>query len=215
VGDAETEAVHQQHLADGIDIGDLDPDPVVQAQRWFDEAVAVGVHQPEAIALATADERGRPSVRYVLLRGLDHDGWRFYTNYNSTKAQHLDANPWAAIDLAWVPLGRQVRVEGPVHRTSDEDSDAYWATRPRGSRIAARASHQSRPVDDRAAMAAGVAQVTAGWEGRDVPRPDCWGGYQLVPERWELWNGRPDRLHDRFEYRPDGEGGWTIRRLWP
>jgi pyridoxamine 5'-phosphate oxidase len=215
VGDAEVEALHQRHLADGVDLDDLDPDPVVQTPRWFDEAVAVGVHQPEAIALATADERGRPSVRYVLLRGLDGDGWRFYTNYNSTKAQQLDANPSAAIDLAWVPLGRQVRVEGPVRRTSAEDSDAYWATRPRGSQIAARASHQSRPVDDRAAMEAGVAEVTAGWEGRDVPRPDCWGGYVLEPERWELWNGRPDRLHDRFEYRPDGEGGWTIRRLWP
>jgi pyridoxamine 5'-phosphate oxidase len=215
VGDAEQQAVHQQHLAEGLELDDLDPDPVVQTQRWFDEAVAVGVHQPEAIALATADERGRPSVRYVLLRGLDGDGWRFYTNYNSTKAQQLDANPFAAIDLAWVPLGRQVRVEGPVRRTSAEDSDAYWATRPRGSQIAARASHQSRPVDDRAAMEAGVAEVTAGWEGRDVPRPDCWGGFVLVPERWELWNGRPDRLHDRFEYLPDGEGGWTIRRLWP
>jgi pyridoxamine 5'-phosphate oxidase len=215
VGDAEQEAVHQVHLAEGIDVDDLDPDPVVQTQRWFDEAVAVGVHQPEAIALATADERGRPSVRFVLLRGLDQDGWRFYTNYDSTKARELDANPWGAIDLAWVPIGRQVRVEGPVRRTTAADSDAYWATRPRGSQIAATSSQQSQPVDDRATMEAAVAAVTAAWDGRDVPRPDTWGGYVLVPERWELWNGRPDRLHDRFEYRPDGDGGWTVRRLWP
>jgi pyridoxamine 5'-phosphate oxidase len=212
---ADLDAVHAEHLAAGIDVDDLDPDPVAQARAWWDEAIAVGVHQPEAVALATADEQGRPSVRMVLLRGLDADGWRFYTNYNSTKAQHLDANPYAALDLAWVPIGRQVRVEGPVRRTSSDDSDAYWATRPRASQIAARASHQSRPVADRAAMEAGVAEVTAGWEGRDVPRPDCWGGYVLVPERWELWNGRPDRLHDRFEYTSDGSGGWEIRRLWP
>ena len=209
------DAVHAEHLANGVDLADLDPDPVAQCQAWWDVAVESGVHQPEAVALATADGDGRPSVRFVLLRGLDADGLRFYTNYNSTKAQQLDANPYGALDLAWVPIGRQVRVEGPVRRTSDEDSDAYWATRPRGSQIAARASHQSRPVADRAAMEAGVAEVEAGWEGRDVPRPDCWGGYVLTQERWEFWNGRPDRMHDRFEYLPDGGGGWKIRRLWP
>jgi len=212
---ADLDAVHAEHLARGVDLADLDPDPVAQCQAWWDVAVQAGVHQPEAVALATADPQGRPSVRYVLLRGLDRDGLRFYTNYNSPKARDLDTNPYAAMDLAWVPIGRQVRVEGPVRRTSAEDSDAYWATRPRGSQLAARASHQSRSVDDRAAMEAGLAQVAAGWEGRDVPRPDCWGGYLLTPERWEFWNGRPDRMHDRFEYRPDGEGGWTIIRLWP
>ena len=135
-----------------IDAATLDPDPIRQLAVWLAEATDAGVALPNAFALATADGDGMPSVRYVLLHGLDADGLRFYTNYNSTKAGHLDANPYAALDLAWVPIGRQVRVEGPVRRTSAEDSDAYWATRPRGSQIAARASHQSRPVDDRAAM---------------------------------------------------------------
>ena len=209
---ADLDAVHAEHLAKGVDLADLDPDPVAQCQAWWDVAVQAGVHQPEAVALATADAEGRPSVRFVLLRGLDADGLRFYTNYNSSKARDMDANPYAALDLAWVPIGR---VEGSVRRTSAEDSDAYWATRPRGSQIADRASHQSQPVADRSAMEAGVVEVEAGWEGREVPRPDCWGGYLLTPERWEFWNGRPSRLHDRFEYTPDGAGGWTITRLWP
>jgi pyridoxamine 5'-phosphate oxidase len=209
------DAVHAQHLAEGVDVGDLDPDPVAQCRAWWDEAVEAGVHQPEAIALATADERGRPSVRFVLLRGLDADGLRFYTNYSSAKARDLDANPYGAIDLAWVPIGRQIRVEGPVRRTSDEDADAYWVSRPRGSQLAARTSQQSRPVADRQTMVDAVADEAARWEGRDVPRPAGWGGYVLAPERWELWNGRPDRLHDRFAYLPDGSGAWSITRLWP
>ena len=178
-------------------------------------AVDVGVHQPETVALATAGSDGRPTVRYVLLRGLAEDGLRFYTNYDSPKGQDLAANPQAALDLAWVEIGRQIRIEGPVHPTSAEDSDAYWASRPRSSQLAARASLQSRPVEDRTTMVEAVAAEAARWEGRDVPRPDNWGGYVLVPDRWEFWNGRPDRLHDRFVYEPDPQGGWTITRLWP
>lgn len=212
---ADLDAVHQRHLEQGVDLADLDPDPVAQCRVWWDVAVEAGVHQPEAVALATADAQGRPSVRYVLLRGLEPDGLRVYTNYDSMKARELDANPHGALVLAWVPIGRQVRVEGPVRRTSAEDSDAYWATRPRGSQLAARVSKQSEPVADRATMVDAAAAEAARWEGRDVPRPDGWGGYLLTPRRWEFWNGRPDRLHDRFEYAPDGEGGWVITRLWP
>jgi pyridoxamine 5'-phosphate oxidase len=212
---ADLDAVHAEHLAEGLERDDLDPDPVAQCRVWFEHAVAVGVHQPEAVALATADAAGRPSVRYVLLRGIDDDGLRFYTSYSSPKAVDLEANPQGALDLAWVPIGRQVRVEGPVHRADDADSDAYWATRPRPSQLAARASLQSRPVVDRQTMVTAVAEEEARWDGKDVPRPASWGGFVLVPERWEFWNGRPDRLHDRFAYAPDGSGGWEISRLWP
>ncbi|MET0490441.1 MAG: pyridoxamine 5'-phosphate oxidase [Acidimicrobiales bacterium] len=212
---ADLDRVREEHLAAGLERIDLDPDPVVQCRAWWDRAVEVGVHQPETVALATAGSDGRPTVRYVLLRGLAEDGLRFYTNYDSPKGQDLAANPQAALDLAWVEIGRQIRIEGPVHPTSAEDSDAYWASRPRSSQLAARASLQSRPVEDRTTMVEAVAAEAARWEGRDVPRPDNWGGYVLVPDRWEFWNGRPDRLHDRFVYEPDPQGGWTITRLWP
>jgi pyridoxamine 5'-phosphate oxidase len=167
------------------------------------------------VALATADADGRPSVRFVLLRGLDHDGLRFFTNYGSTKARQLDENPWGALELAWVIIGRQVRMEGPVHRADPSESDAYWATRPRASQLASRASLQSRPLADRATLTAAVADEAARWADRDVPRPEGWGGFVLVPERWEFWNHGTNRLHDRFVYEPDGHGAWTITRLWP
>lgn len=212
---ADLDVVRAEHLAAGLELTDLDPDPVAQCRAWCERAVEVGVHQPEAVALATTDGEGQPSVRYVLLRGVADDGLRFYTNYDSPKGRDLAANPRAGLDLAWVEIGRQVRVEGPVHRATHEDSDAYWASRPRASQLAARVSQQSRPVADRATMVAAVADEAARWEGRDVPRPDHWGGFVLVPARWEFWNGRPDRLHDRFAYEPDGSGGWTITRFWP
>jgi pyridoxamine 5'-phosphate oxidase len=212
---ADLDLVRAEHLAQGLELGDLDPDPVVQCQTWWDRAVDVGVHQPEAVALATADAGGRSSVRYVLLRGLDADGLRFYTNYDSPKGRDLTANPYAAIDLAWVEIGRQIRAEGPAQPTSGNDSDAYWASRPRPSQLAARASRQSRPVADRSTMVEAVAEEAARWDGQEVPRPGNWGGFALRPERWEFWNGRPDRLHDRFVYEPDGAGGWTITRRWP
>ena len=212
---ADLDLVRAEHLAQGLELDDLDPDPVAQCRTWWDRAVDVGVHQPEAVALATADADGRSSVRYVLLRGLDADGLRFYTNYDSPKGRDLTVNPYAALDLAWVEIGRQIRAEGPVQPTSGDDSDAYWASRPRPSQLAARASRQSRPVADRSTMVEAVAEEAARWDGQEVPRPDNWGGFALRPERWEFWNGRPDRLHDRFVYEPDGAGGWTITRRWP
>ncbi len=164
---ADLDLVRAEHLAQGLELGDLDPDPVVQCRTWWDRAVAVGVHQPEAVALATADADGRSSVRYVLLRGLDADGLRFYTNYDSPKGRDLTVNPYAALDLAWVEIGRQIRAEGPVQPTSGDDSDAYWATRPRPSQLAARASRQSRPVADRSSMVEAVAEEAARWDGQD------------------------------------------------
>jgi pyridoxamine 5'-phosphate oxidase len=212
---ADLDLVRAEHLAQGLELSDLDPDPVVQCRAWWDRAVEVGVHQPDAVALATADADGRPSVRYVLLRGLATDGLRFYTNYDSPKGRDLTVNPHAALDLAWVEIGRQIRAEGPVQPTTADDSDAYWASRPRASQLAARVSQQSRPVADRSTMVEAVAEEAARWDGQDVPRPDSWGGFVLMPDRWEFWNGRPDRLHDRFVYEPDGSGGWTITRCWP
>ena len=212
---ADVDRERDRILSEGVDVADLDPDPVAQAQAWLDDAVALGIHEPSAVALATADASGRPSVRFVLLRGLAADGLRVYTNLSSPKAQDLDVNPWAAIDLVWTALGRQVRAEGPARRATAEDSDAYWSTRPRGSQLAARVSRQSRPVADRATMLDAVAAEAARWEGREVPRPDGWGGFVVVPDRWELWSQRPDRLHDRFTYTPDGAGGWVISRIWP
>jgi pyridoxamine 5'-phosphate oxidase len=212
---ADLDRVRAEHLAQGLELSDLDPDPVVQCQAWWDRAVTVGVHQPDAVALATADADGRPSVRYVLLRGLAADGLRFYTNYDSPKGLDLTVNPHAALDLAWVELGRQIRAKGPVRRTTADDSDAYWASRPRASQLAARVSQQSRRVADRSTMVEAVAEEAARWDGQDVPRPDNWGGFVLTPHRWEFWNGRPDRLHDRFAYEPDGSRGWTITRRWP
>lgn len=212
---ADLDAVRAEHMERGLELADLDPDPVAQCRRWWDDAEAVGVHQPEAVALATASPEGRPAVRFVLLRGLDDDGLRFFTNYGSAKARHLDANPWGALELAWVIIGRQVRMEGRVSRADEAESVAYWATRPRDSQLSARVSQQSRPVADRATMQARVAEEAARWEGLDVPRPEGWGGFVLVPDRWEFWNGRPNRLHDRFVYEPVPDGGWTITRLWP
>ncbi len=192
---------------------DLDPDPLVQFDRWYEEAAAV-VDAPEAMALATADAGGAPSVRMVLMKHRDGAGVVFHTNYDGRKAAELTANPRAALLFYWAPLGRQVRVEGPVSRVSDAESDAYFRTRPRGGQVGAHASHQSRPIADRAALDRAVADAEARYAGVPVPRPSWWGGYRVQPRRWEFWQHRDDRLHDRFDYRPEG-GGWVVRRLQP
>lgn len=198
----------------GLDAGDLHPDPAVQVQAWVDEAAAAGVHEPTAMVLATVDAEGQPSVRAVLLKGLDARGAVFYTNYQSAKAQDLEANPRAALALVWPALYRQVRIAGTVTRTSEEESDAYFASRPPGSRIGAWASPQSAVIADRAELEARVAEVAAGHPD-GLPRPAHWGGYRVSLERVELWQGRPDRLHDRLRYVRDPAGGWRVERLAP
>jgi pyridoxamine 5'-phosphate oxidase len=188
-------------------------DPLTQLREWYEQAVAAGVLEPEAMALATVGPSGAPSVRFVLLKGIDARGVEFFTNYESRKARELDANPRAALALLWKPLHRQVRLEGGVERLTAEESDAYFATRARGSRLGAWASAQSTVIPDRSVLDARLAAAEARFPD-DVPRPDYWGGYRLRPDVVEFWEGRPDRLHDRAEWRR-GESGWAARRLSP
>jgi len=193
---------------------DLDADPVAQFRRWFGEAESV-VDMPEAVGLATADAEGRPSARMVLVKAVDERGFKFHTGHGSRKAQELAANPRGALLFYWHPLGRQVRVEGPVERVPDEESETYFRTRPRGGQLAAWASAQSEPIGSRDELDARVRELEREYEGRDVPLPPHWGGYRLLPEAWEFWQHRDSRLHDRFRYQRQDGGGWMIERLAP
>jgi pyridoxamine 5'-phosphate oxidase len=188
-------------------------DPLAQFRHWYEYAVAAGLPEPEAMALATATPEGRPSVRFVLLKGIDERGVEFYTNYQSRKGRELAANPHAALAVLWKPLQRQVRLEGPVERLSPEESDAYFATRSRGSRLGAWASDQSREIPGRDWLDARLAEVEARHPD-EVPRPPHWGGYVLRPEVIEFWEGRPNRLHDREQF-TRGPAGWSSVRLSP
>ena len=184
-------------------------------QAWFDEAVATdSIVEPNAIQLATVDPAGRPSVRTVLVKALDAKGIVFYTNYESAKAHDLAESPYAAAVFAWLPLERQVRLSGPVDRVSRAETEAYFASRPRGSQVGAWASPQSTVIGSRAELEAQVAAVEARFDGVDVPAPTNWGGYRLRPEVVEFWQGRHDRLHDRLRYRL-ADGVWVVERLAP
>ncbi len=192
----------------------VDPDPLEQFRRWYAEAEATGMRAPQAMALATAAVDGAPSVRMVLLKGADERGFVFFTGYVSRKAAELDANPLAALLFHWEALGRQVRIEGRVERVAGQESDAYFATRPRGAQLAAAASQQSSVLRDRAEIDDRVAELAREHEGSDVRRPDHWGGYRLVPDAYEFWQHRDDRMHDRLRYRRS-DGGWVVERLSP
>jgi pyridoxamine 5'-phosphate oxidase len=188
-------------------------DPVTQLQRWIDDARSTGVTET-AIALATASRDGHPSVRIVLLRGLDEHGLRFFTSYGSRKGRELAENSFAAAAFYWPQLGRQVRVEGPVTRLSDDESDAYFQVRARGHQVGAWASEQSEPVASRDILDERFLHFEERFEGDPVPRPHSWGGYLLTPERIEFWEHRPNRMHDRLEYVRDATR-WHVRRLQP
>ena len=189
-------------------------DPLARVREWYDEAAGAFLAEPNSMALATASPDGVPSVRIVLLKGIDERGIRFYTNYGSRKGRELDANPRAAAALYWQPLHRQVRVEGPVERLTAEESDAYFATRDRGSRLGAWASRQGTVIPGRETLEDALAEASERYPD-DVPRPDYWGGYRLVPDAIELWEGRPNRLHDRVHYLREPDGSWRSERLSP
>ena len=197
----------------GLDEGDVDDDPFHQFGRWFAEAAAV-LDAPEAMAVATADAAGLPSVRMVLLKSWGEEGFTFFTNYDSRKGRDLAENPHAALLFHWEALGRQVRIEGPVHRSGAAESDAYFASRPFGSQVGAYASHQSRTVADRPTLDAKVAEATTVVGGGAVPRPPWWGGFRVEPTVFEFWQLGQSRMHDRLRYLPDGDT-WRIERLQP
>jgi pyridoxamine 5'-phosphate oxidase len=190
-------------------------DPLALVADWYGEAVAAGLPEPDAMALATATPEGGPSVRFVLFKGIDSDGVRFYTNYESRKGRELAQNPRAAIAIWWQALQRQVRMEGPVEPLPAGESDAYFAGRARASRIGAWASLQGRTIPDREWLDARVAEADARFGDDEVPRPPYWGGYRLVPEVVELWEGRPSRLHDRRHFLRRPDASWSEERLSP
>jgi pyridoxamine 5'-phosphate oxidase len=194
---------------------DVDPDPFVQFGRWFEDAAGSGVRAPEAAALATASADGAPSARMVLVKQTGRRGFVFFTNYESRKASELAETRRGALLFYWDPVGRQVRIEGPVERVPEDESAAYIRTRPRASQLSALASPQSRPLADRDQLERLVASLAAQYEGAELPVPGFWGGFRLTPERFEFWQHREDRLHDRLTYTPDPSGGWSIQRLAP
>ena len=211
------------HLADlrkdyqlaGLNEKDLARDPFRQFERWFQEAEAARLTEPNAMVLATTGRDGRPAARTVLLKGVDGRGFVFYTSYESRKGRELDANPRAALVFPWIALERQVIVEGPVTKISREEAEAYFHSRPRPHQLAAWASAQSAALASRAVLEQTMKAVEAQYAGREVPLPPFWGGYRLAPEAVEFWQGRRNRLHDRLRYRRDPGGAWMIERLSP
>jgi pyridoxamine 5'-phosphate oxidase len=206
--------LRREYESHGIDIADLDPDPVEQSRKWVDDAIAAQCVEANAMTLSTVDADGHPQSRYVLLRGLDERGFWFFSNSESAKGLALAANPNAALTIAWLQLHRQLRVTGVVEPLPDELSDAYFARRSRGSQIGAWASRQSSVIESRAALDQAVSDCEKRFEGQDVPRPPFWSGYTLQPDVIEFWQGRPSRLHDRIRFRRSG-GAWVPERLAP
>lgn len=207
-------ALRVEYETVGLDIFDLAADPIDQFDAWFGAAVAAGVNQPNAFVLATAGADGSPSARAVLMKDIGPSGLVFYTNRTSRKGRELAENPRAAACFVWIDLHRQVRLEGPVHAVPEDVSDAYFASRPPGSRLAAAASPQSAVVESREVLDARWRDLAAKHPDGNVARPEAWGGYLIEPDAYEFWQGRPNRFHDRLRYRRQG-GEWVVERLAP
>lgn len=206
--------IRKDYSAKKLASSDVDKNPIVQFQKWFDEALHSQVDEVNAMTLSTVSREGRPAGRLVLLKGIENNGFVFYTNYSSEKGKHLETNPYAALTFFWKELERQVRIEGRVEKVSKEDSEEYFKTRPWKSRIGAWVSYQSQPIPSRFYLMRKFAVKAGQLMGQEVPLPDFWGGYILIPDRIEFWQGRPSRLHDRIDYRLEGNN-WHINRLSP
>ena len=207
--------LRKEYTRGGLDEADADPDPIAQFDLWIHQAIQAGIYEPTAMTLATITPQGEPAARVVLLKHFDHDGFVFFTNYDSDKGRDLAANPRAGLCFYWDQLERQVRVTGGVSKTSREASEKYFARRPRGSQLGAWVSRQSKPIAGRRVLEEDLARHEAQFAGRDVPCPPHWGGYCVKPDTIEFWQGRQNRLHDRLRYTRQADGTWKIERLAP
>ena len=212
---ANPETLRRELMEHGLARSELDPDPIRQFQGWYELAIATDLPEPNSLTLCTVDVQGRPSARTVLLKLYDARGFVFFTNYESRKAREIEANPQVAMLFPWVALARQVQIRGRAERISTAESLAYFTTRPRGSQIGAWASPQSQVIGTRSLLEMKVAEMARRFSQGEIPLPDFWGGYRVVPDMIEFWQGRESRLHDRFRYVRQDDGGWAVERLAP
>jgi pyridoxamine 5'-phosphate oxidase len=208
-------ASRYEHIGKGLRRSDLNPDPIKQFANWFTTAIETGIRDVNAMSLATAGQDAKPSVRIVLLKSFDEDGFVFFTNYESEKGKQLEANPYAALGFYWIELDRQIRISGKVDKTSRKESQTYFHSRPVGSQLSAWASRQSAVLDGRRVLDARMEEMNERFAHKRVPLPPHWGGYRLKPDNMEFWQGRTNRLHDRFRYTRQSDGSWLIERLAP
>ena len=208
-------ASRYEHIGKGLRRSDLNPDPIKQFANWFTTAIETGIRDVNAMSLATAGQDAKPSVRIVLLKSFDEDGFVFFTNYESEKGKQLEANPYAALGFYWIELDRQIRINGKVDKTSRKESQTYFHSRPVGSQLSAWASRQSAVLDGRRVLDARMEEMNERFADKRVPLPPHWGGYRLKPDNMEFWQGRSNRLHDRFRYTRQSDGSWLIERLAP
>ncbi len=206
--------IRQDYTRQSLDVSDVQADPIAQFEQWFQEALQAEVLEANAMHLATADQAGRPSGRIVLLKGIEKGGFSFFSNYDSQKGQELSSNPYAQLTFFWAELERQVRIFGKIEKLPEEESTAYFHSRPRNSQLGAWTSPQSQVIPDRSVLEQGFEELSQAYEGKEIPKPEHWGGYRLTPESLEFWQGRPSRLHDRIRYMREADA-WKIERLAP